>query len=164
MSRFFIQSAIAITAILIFWFSFGIITLGDIIHIFHHKNQKILSDGIYQECIISEPNEIARILIQDVIDGEPDHQKATFYDFNKKAYPARIYIDMLEGVMFISDINTTSTVYMIVDYANHKCELSILTGSVTVYDKKGYYGVGDSMNDIDDLFYNLSKVKYKVRA
>ena len=131
-----------------------------ITNILYHKDQEFLSDGIYQECIVSDPNEIFRVLIQDDL-NDLDKQKATFYDFNKKPHPAHINIDPVDGVTFISDLNSSDTAFMTVDYVNHKCEISILRNSLnTIYDKKGYYGFSNSIDDIDDLFYKLSKIKH----
>lgn len=137
-----------------------IISMNDITNIFPHKNKELFSDGVYQECIISEPNEIIRVLIQDDLINL-DIQKATFYNFNKKPHPANIYINPVDGVNFISDLNASETAYMSVDYVNHICEITIINDSLnTTYDKKGYYGIGDDINDIDDLFYKLSKNKH----
>lgn len=151
---------IAIILILTASLVINIIKQDGITNIFHHKDQELLSDGVYQECIISEPNEIIRVLVQDDLNNL-NEQKATFYDFNKKPHPASINIDPVDGVTFISDLNSSDTAFMTVDYVNHKCEISILRDPLnTIYDKKGYYGIGNSIDDIDDLFYKLSKIKH----
>jgi hypothetical protein len=119
----------------------------------------VLTDGTYQECIISEPNKIAEVLVQDDLNNDLT-QKATFYDFNQKPYPATITIDNFVGVVFISNLSSSKTAFLYVDYANRRCELSITNDAGdTIYDKKGYYGIGLQLNDIDDISYKLAKHK-----
>ncbi len=153
------QIAISIIIILTIIIVIFIIT-NYVIIFFPYRNKELLSDGIYQECIIYEPNEIIRVLVQDDLINL-GKQKATFYDFNKNPHPANVNIDPVVGTRFISDLNASETAYMSVDYVNHKCEITIMNNSLnTIYDKKGYYGIGENINDIDDLFNKLSKNKH----
>jgi hypothetical protein len=128
-------------------------------HLNINSTTPVLTDGTYQECIISEPNKIAEVLVQDNLNHDLT-QKATFYDFSQKPYPATINVDSFVGVVFISKLSSSKTAFLYVDYTNRRCELSITNDAGdTIYDKKGYYGIGLQLNDIDDISYKLAKHK-----
>ncbi|MBA3751005.1 MAG: hypothetical protein H0X03_08990 [Nitrosopumilus sp.] len=119
-----------------------------------------LSTGVYNQCIISEPNEIASMKIQDNLE-DSGKQKVTFYNFNEIPYPATLNVDFLEGVMVNAKLNNNKDAFLNIDYGNHTCELTIYDNTSTdfkkIYDKKGYLGSSTDNKDIDDFFYRLHK-------
>ncbi len=117
-------------------------------------------NGVYNQCIISEPNEIASIKIQDNL-MDLGRQKVTFYDFNNKAYPATLHVDFIDGVMVNAPLNNNKDAYLNIDYGNHTCELTMYDNSSgnfkPLYDKSGYLGSSMDNKDIDDFYYKNRK-------